>query len=410
MSSETRTGTTRLAALDGLRGIACLVVLLHHCMLSIPVFADAYFDGANSRATQTFGEYLLTWSPLHLFWEGTGAVWAFFVLSGFVLTRQVLVSPRFTWRSYYPQRIIRLYLPVFAAVLLAAALVTIFGNAPQGASPSDWIARRADSMNPSGLLHDLTLLFGAGAGISPLWSLQWEVWFSLLLPLFVFAVRARRDATGQLALAAVPAAIFAVFALGGGEYLVVFLVGAALARLHDRMGVSVSAIAERPRVAAGVIAVAVAWVVILLPARWTLWFLHLPGKMTMVLSVSAAAVIVLLVLYLPLVERGLSRRPVLWAGAVSFSLYLVHEPILVSSVRAFGDRHLWVALPLAAAVALAVAEVFRRFVEGPSATLARHAGRTIAGWQPASGWTTTPDEVRAPAHELWRVSAGVGNR
>jgi peptidoglycan/LPS O-acetylase OafA/YrhL len=410
MTSPTRTGTTRLAALDGLRGIACLVVLLHHCMLSIPVFADAYFNGAHARATQTLDEYLLTWTPLHLLWEGTGAVWAFFVLSGFVLTRQVLVSPRFTWRSYYPQRIIRLYIPVLAAVLLAAALVTIFGNAQQDAAPSDWIARRADSMNPSGLLHDATLLFGAGAGISPLWSLQWEVWFSLLLPLFVFAVRARRGATGRLALAIVPAAVFAVFALGGGEYLVVFLVGAVLASLHDRLGSLTSAVAARPRVAGGLIACAVAWVVVILPARWTLWFWRLPGTVTMVLSVSAAAVTVLLVLYWPAVQRALTWRPVLWAGAVSFSLYLVHEPILVSSVRAFGDRHLWLSLPLAAAVALGVAELFRRFVEAPSATLARHAGRTIADWRPAPAWASTPDAVRPSTHELWRVSAGVGNR
>ncbi|KHK97359.1 hypothetical protein LK09_11235 [Microbacterium mangrovi] len=410
MTSQTPTGTTRLAALDGLRGIACLVVLLHHCMLSIPVFADAYFDGTRARATQSPGEYLLTWSPLHLVWEGTGAVWTFFVLSGFVLTRQVLVSRSFTWRSYYPQRIIRLYVPVIVAVALAFALVTLFGSAPQDAAPSDWIARRADSMNPSGVLHDLTLLFGAGAGISPLWSLQWEVWFSLLLPLYVFAVRARAGVPGRLALATVPAAVFAVFALGGGQYLVVFLVGAALASLHDRSAAPVAAIAARPRLARAVIAVAVAGVVVLLPARWTLWFLHLPGPATMALSVSAAAVVVLLVLHWPVLDRALSRRAVVWAGAVSFSLYLVHEPILVSAVRVFGDRHLWLSLPLAAATALIVAELFRRYVEAPSATLARHAGRTIADWRPRASWASAPGPVRTPAHELWRVSAGIGNR
>ena len=44
-----------------------------------------------------------------------------------------------------------------------------------------------------GVVHDLTLLRGSSALISPLWSLQWEMWFSLLLPLYIFgAVLTRR--------------------------------------------------------------------------------------------------------------------------------------------------------------------------------------------------------------------------
>jgi peptidoglycan/LPS O-acetylase OafA/YrhL len=410
MTSDTRPTTTRLAALDGLRGVACLVVLLHHCLLSIPVFADAYFDGANSRVSQNIWEYMLTWSPLHLLWEGTGAVWTFFVLSGFVLTRQAITSRSFTWRAYYPQRIIRLYIPVLAAVALATILVSLFGNADGNATQSDWIARRADSMNPSGLLHDVTLLFGAGAGISPLWSLQWEVWFSLLLPLFVFVVRARGGRTAWLALALAPVAFYAVSALGGGDYLVVFLVGSVLAGLYSRLDVVANALRARPRLHRPLVAAAIVWVVVLLPARWTLWFLHLPSQLTMVLSVSAATMVVLLAMFWQPVIRGLSTRGLLWAGAVSFSLYLVHEPILVSSVRLFDDRMLWLALPLAAAVALGVAEVFRRWVETPAAKLARRTGRSIAASKPAMQVPADLDLVLPPTHELLRTSSELVHR
>ncbi|HKT57752.1 MAG TPA: acyltransferase [Microbacterium sp.] len=382
MRPETRTTATRLAALDGLRGIACLVVLAHHSLLSIPVFADAYYHGADSRASQTVAEYLLTWSPLHLVWEGTGAVWTFFVLSGFVLTRQALDSPRFTWRAYYPQRIIRLYIPVVAAVGLAVALVTLFGDADHGAASSEWIARRADAMNRRGVLHDLTLMLGAGAGISPLWSLQWEVWFSLLLPLFVFAVRARGGATAWLALASAPLAAYAILALGGGTYLAVFLVGAVLAGIRGHAGRPASVIGTSRGAVRALTAAAVLWVVVMLPARWTLWAWRLPGIVTMALSVSAAMVVVLLAMHWGPAQRVLTHRTLLWAGAVSFSLYLVHEPILVASVKLFGDRTFWLALPIAAVVALATAELFRRGIETPAASLARRVGRGVAACHP----------------------------
>jgi peptidoglycan/LPS O-acetylase OafA/YrhL len=43
----------------------------------------------------------------------------FFVLSGFVLTLPFL-SGRPIWPAYYARRLIRLFLPVWASILLAA--------------------------------------------------------------------------------------------------------------------------------------------------------------------------------------------------------------------------------------------------------------------------------------------------
>jgi 3-methyladenine DNA glycosylase AlkD len=102
----------------------------------------------------------------------------------------------------------------------------------------------------------------------------------------------------------------------------------------------------------------------------------------MALSVSAALVVVLLALHWRRAQRWLTGRTVLWAGAVSFSLYLVHEPIVVASVKALGDRMLWLALPLAVVVALTTAELFRRGVETPAGTLARQIGRGVGSWHP----------------------------
>lgn len=379
ISPSERRPASRLAALDGLRGVACLVVLAHHALLTVPVFAAASSDPVASRARATPLELALTWSPLHLLWEGTGAVWVFFVLSGYVLVRQVREPASFDWLAYYPQRLARLYLPVFGAVALAALLIALFGEADHGAAASAWMQRRTEDVTVRGVVADSTLLGGAGFTVSPLWSLQWEVWFSLLLPLFVLAVRPRQAARRPLWIGlTMPLAVLAIVGLGGLEYLAVFLVGAVLAAAHESIERLVARITCRRSATAILWTGCALWVVIMLPARWTLSGISVvPAWTHQLLSVSAAAVVVVMALHCRTAVRLLTVRVLLWCGAISFSLYLVHEPIVVALVRVLGEDRLWIALPVGVVVALGVAAVFQRAVEQPAATLSRWIGRTI---------------------------------
>ncbi len=99
---------TRFSSLDGLRGIAAVVVMIHHSMMVLPSLAAPHF-------TNIHVEPALSWSwfaahtPLHWFWAGREAVWVFFVLSGFVLTRWLMRTSRQSWLAYYSSRLIRLY-------------------------------------------------------------------------------------------------------------------------------------------------------------------------------------------------------------------------------------------------------------------------------------------------------------
>jgi hypothetical protein len=74
----------RLPSLDGLRGVAALIVVVHHTLLTVPSLSVAYFlDGP--AAVRGSKAWWLSWTPLHLIWAGGEAVIVFFVLSGFVL-------------------------------------------------------------------------------------------------------------------------------------------------------------------------------------------------------------------------------------------------------------------------------------------------------------------------------------
>lgn len=361
--------TSRLSSLDGVRGIAALIVVVHHAFLVSPSFAAAYYGG-------DIGDGLIrslaVYSPLHLLWAGAEAVVVFFVLSGFVLARAVQ-SPRFDWFSYFPSRIVRLWLPVVGAVALGALILLLPHN---GSTASPWLDR--DPGYPlDDMVRDLTLVGGTSGVISPLWTLRWEILFSLLLPVVAYAARA------------IPAWLFGVVCiglstLGAGtdvaaiQYLPIFGLGVAIAGEWDRIS---DWIARRPRRT-----LAVGWPLVVAAAILLLssyWMLRLPlgylaaHTIGQTLILFGATLIIIAAVHWSPLQRLLSSRVIAWLGAVSFSLYLVHEPILVSLAKLFGDGRLWIALPVGMAIAIAVAAGFWMAVERPATALSRWIGRAI---------------------------------
>ncbi len=109
--------------LEGLRGLAAWVVVVHHFSLAfLPsiVFTDAI-------ASQHYEwERFFNASPLYLFFDGNFAVSVFFVLSGYVLTRKLIDSydVRVAMRAMV-RRYFRLTPPIAVAVFLSYALLSL---------------------------------------------------------------------------------------------------------------------------------------------------------------------------------------------------------------------------------------------------------------------------------------------
>lgn len=372
----------RYRSLDGVRGIAAFVVLICHVFLVMPALAQAYVDpNVMDRWSQS---WWASFSPLHLAWAGTEAVYLFFVLSGFVLTLPFAGSGGGGWAGYYPKRFLRIYLPVWAAFALAFLWLNLF---PREFPPdaSLWLLSHAPVLPPEAIRMDLLLYKGPGISNSALWSLRFEVLFSLFLPLFILGGRY----LPKLNILKAVVLLGAIFAFAGTGltarfFLPMFGLGTLMAFERDRL----CALAGRIKGARGGGALWLGLVVVallLLNSYWTVRGLTTdPETLEAWVPISRGLIALgaCLTIFVAVESRArwLESPPLLWLGRRSFSLYLVHEPIVVSTAVILGGTPALILMfAVAVPVSLAVAELFYRLVERPSQRLGRLVEARIEG-------------------------------
>ncbi|RIX26649.1 acyltransferase family protein [Amnibacterium setariae] len=368
----------RLRSLDGLRGVAAVVVLLHHALLTVPVLARAYYEHQPPVPKGSVA-WWITYSPLHLAWAGPEAVVLFFVLSGLVVALPVLRRPGFDWIAFYPRRVVRIAGPAAVALAFGVALMLLVPHV-NGHQLGEWMNRRPNTVKPSDVLTDLGLVEGSSGLVSPLWSLQWELLFSAFLPLFIgIAVLGRRRPFVASAVIAALTMVGAFFTAKAMFYLPLFAIGALLVAQWDR----VAAMARRVSRGTWAWPALVVLGLVVASSTWWLQGLGLSFHRATLLRWTPVPGIVLLLLagafWRPAV-RVLESRVLQWLGHISFSLYLVHEPIVVTMrfLLMRVEAPTWASIAIALPVAFAVAALFTRFVEAPFHRLARSAGRKVS--------------------------------
>ncbi|MER6506361.1 acyltransferase [Nonomuraea sp. NPDC001636] len=374
-----RPDASRLAWLDALRGIGALAVV---------------------------GEHLTTWAMPWLrptfFNLGVYGVLVFFLVSGYIipssLERHGDVRAFWIGRAF---RLYPLYLAVIAVVLALSWWIPVRAEVPRDAS--------------SAAAHATMLLdvVGVAGVMNTMWTLSYEMVFYLMVTaLFVTGVRDRRGlvavafavtaVVAGLALSAAPLtggwlswASFAVFAAGlagvvsgrlrtvaacalgvmalallllssrvpwfGAAILAVMFTGTAIRRWESGQG-SLWPVA----LAASLVTVAPVWA---LSAGW--WWVQpdVWGTTVVLAGLTFAA---------GLAWRGRRVPAVLtWLGLMSYSLYLVHLPVLLVVMEVAGEMR-WSPLPLQIGVSvlflalvLPGSRLTYRFLERPMQRLGR---------------------------------------
>jgi peptidoglycan/LPS O-acetylase OafA/YrhL len=354
-------------------------VLFHHALLaSAPRLAGAYlartyeYRSIPSSLVPSKGtlDWLISYTPLHIFWAGQEFVVVFFVLSGFVLSLPVARGGQLRVGVYYPARLLRLYLPVWGALLFAAVMhVAVSHKAVAGASW--WLDMHAHPLTLTGLRQDALLTANAGdwGFVDVLWSLRWEVLFSLLLPVLLALPVGSRSVRVALVLLCFVSLRYgeSAFTLDMPPFvlgMVLAFEGEQIARVaHLVRGRSIGHLAVRLVLGGGCMC--------LLTADW--WIAD--TRTAAALIALGACLTVLCALIFPAWRRLFESAPMQWTGRRAFSLYLVHEPLLVALAFALGGRV--APLPfviLASVTSLGACAIFFRLLEAPSHRLARELG------------------------------------
>lgn len=191
-----------LPALDGLRGIAILLVMVHMFTLLEP------HPGLVAYVYYKFN---------YVGWTG---VQLFFVLSGFLITG-ILLDSRASenyYRSFFARRALRIFPLYFAVLTVAFVLVPMFGTVPPA------IAR--DQPNQLWLwtyMENWAGILGFGSRAFPhFWSLAVEEQFYLLWPFLIYRLSPEKCLRFCLALAVASLAIRCWLVWGGASHEVIY--------------------------------------------------------------------------------------------------------------------------------------------------------------------------------------------
>ena len=374
-------------ALDGLRGLAALsVVNLHfsRVFLATAYSGYAWFDHLLAVLART---------PLALIWSGSQAVPLFFILSGFALHR-MLADSSMPYTSYAARRTVRLWIPYIVVVCAAAAAIHVFGSHPIPGQ-SDWLNDLLGTRLTWRMLLQHVLMIGTfdTKRINPaIWSLVQEMRISLAFPLIVWSMR-RTDwrilICASLALCAVGTLLehhnhsTTVSLYATMVYQTYFVIGALIAAHEQRLR---RLYARCPPLVAG----AATLVSVIL-------YCNLPHWSATFTTMTGATGLLLLALCSRTADRLLNDSIPQWLGRVSYSLYLVHLPILLCAINAL---HGILGYPAIAALALtasfAAAALLWRFVELPAIDLSRRVGRLLQRARPGDIERMAPTATRTP--------------
>ena len=328
------------ADIDGLRALAVAIVVVFHAGVS----------------------------PLR---GGFIGVDIFFVISGYLITRQIraeLEAGTFSIVGFYERRVRRI-----APALLFAIAATL-AVAPFVLFPVELVTAGMTAIASLLSVANLYLLnsagyFAADAGTQPLihmWSLGVEEQFYLFFPLLLVAVGRRSRSAARwttLAFALASLALCIVVTRYDRDFAYYF----PLTRAWELLAGAALVFVTVPRVPAWLRNVAALGALLLIAASAYKFYpqMAFPGFYALAPVLATVVLIAVGSQGGSLISSGLSTGPLVWIGQISYSLYLVHWPILVFYRMARGAPVSAAEAWALVAVSVAAAHLSWRFVERP---------------------------------------------
>jgi peptidoglycan/LPS O-acetylase OafA/YrhL len=361
----------RYNSLDGLRGLAAFSVVMHHWLYC---FTSFWKTPAQLIATGNMGAATLLLPPIFPFVNGGGAVLIFFVLSGFVLTLGLSRAPAISYRKYIANRFVRIYPAFVAGISLAVVGVTIVGYEPIHGL-SEWFNQNWARPVSATLVAGHLAMVGGGDWVTlnnVIWSLIVEMRVAVVMPLIYLAVK--RTPVVTLVVAAMLSFIahLGMRMVEGPlitwfdtlRYIVLFAAGSAMAIHREWI--------ERRFQNLQI------WQLGAMLAAVLVFYGYPFGRGLRLYATAPAAVLITMAAFAsPLLRRILELPPFQYLGRVSYSLYLVHLPVILIVMHTWYGKLPTTFLFFASiTMSFVMAELLYRLVERPSHLIARAISRT----------------------------------
>lgn len=354
MHRESLDFSQRIPELDGLRGLAILLVLFYHYVESSPLLP---------RFLSVAGR--LSWSGVDLF----------FVLSGFLIGGILLKareSPNY-FKAFYIRRACRI-LPIYAATLAAFWLIRAFSHVESSDNVSwQWLFSRPFPWYfYATLTQNISMTYGGNLGpawLGATWSLAVEEQFYLTLPFIIRYVKPRRlpfILGTVILLAPVFRTLLRLFITHGevGTFVLMpsradALMLGVLAVFFLRSGNASHALRARKKLlylALAILSCGMIWMSLKSGAltdaqvgeaarpgslivnaaeisHWqTLWLYARTAVSSLNYTWIALFYLCILLIAITqrqsLLARALRNRALMWMGAIAYGVYLFHEPVL----------------------------------------------------------------------------------
>jgi peptidoglycan/LPS O-acetylase OafA/YrhL len=384
----------RIGALDSVRGIAAFVVVIHHCFLTRSVYSDFFFSHWKTPATGLVS-WIFLYTPARIVWGGYEAVTLFYVLSGLVLALPWVEGRPPTYGDFAIKRLCRLYIPYVVAIAAAGLLnIALLSHAYVGGA-SRWVNEMTWTHPVTlSVIFDHLAIIGHHATINGVThTLIWEIRASLLFPLLIMPIYrwGVRGAFGVLACLLV--IVVSLQILYGnisqmGDLLILsphqglvhmlafelqwtayyacfFVVGSLLAARLSEIRVFFE------RHGSWLSFAVLGAGLLVFQGHWSHW--HAVQE----LMIAVGSVLILCAALAPgAVETMLLKRIPRYLGKISFSLYLVHLPVILAlTIISHGALSLPLLVLIVVPVSIALAVAFDRVVTAPSAALGHRMAR-----------------------------------
>jgi peptidoglycan/LPS O-acetylase OafA/YrhL len=359
--------------LDSLRGIAALTVVFNHFLIILPTFYSPQ-KGVDNL------EYVLKYTPFHIFWAGHEAVIFFFILSGFVLSIPFLKNTKRDYTSFLIKRISRIYIPYLIAIFIAV-LVSINVSIGQINGYSNWaLSSWGKEINFSTILNHIILIGNYDNYIyNPvIWSLIHEMRISIIFPLIMLIVIKFEWKTNVMVAFCITILGYILHKITNTylthndffitlHYVAMFIIGALISKhLVQLKGLYVR---TNNKLKFFIIIGAT------LTYTFNWWFFPSVNvfRTFPVADWSTAigvAIFIVFALSSTRISNVLFKKPFVFLGNISYSLYLYHSIVLLSFVSIFHSiLPVYIIMLLAFGTSVIVGYLSYVFVEVPSINL-----------------------------------------